>query len=282
MERRRVGWLAAAWLALGCGGTALETGTPNAAAGSAAISAGASSGGASSAGPSSAGPSTGGDVATPLPPIVGSGGAASPEYDGNAGGSDSYGYPSAAGAGGAHYAGSGPVIGTGGTTDGLCKTEPAPPLAAWQPRPSNDAQSVEQTLTESRASFVGTWRGVAHTQFVPSYPVLFTFSADGGYGGHCTSHSDYEPTDFDCCRALYYGTDKDSSLKQWSLTTVNADHSVNGDLDIIYGYEGSGFGESGYQGRIANLAFDATGNRARFDFVYGTLAWGSFELERAP
>jgi hypothetical protein len=43
-----------------------------------------------------------------------------------------------------------------------------------------------------------------------------------------------------------------------------------------------GFGESGYQGRISNLEFDAAGLRARFTFVYGDIIVGTYDLERTP
>jgi hypothetical protein len=42
----------------------------------------------------------------------------------------------------------------------------------------------------------------------------------------------------------------------------------------------AGFGGSGYQGKIVDLEFDATGNRARFAFVYGDRVGGSYDLER--
>ena len=190
------------------------------------------------------------------------------------------------GSGGAYYesVGGGPY-GTGGsaTSEPQCGPGATPaPLSAWQPRTAPN-QDVYSQLAEATQSLVGHWRGIANTQFVSPYEVEFTFSADGGYSGHCTSlPSDYTNGTPDCCRALYYGTDKDSRLKQWLLVSANANGTVNGDINIIYDYADAGFGESGYQGKVYLLEFDATGDRARFTFLYGELKWGTFDLQRIP
>jgi hypothetical protein len=273
MLSSHVGWVAVACGVLGCGGTALDTGKPGSdlgEVGSRTASAGAVSVGGRN-----------GEVSKPGPPAVDrAGGPNDPGNGSNAGGTDSYG-SNTDGASGARYAGSGSA-GTGGTTsEPYCPAGAPVPVRAWQPRPSVIGESVADSLAESRALLAGTWRGIAHTQFVPPYSVLFTFNADGGYSARCTEHSDALDDGLDCCRALYYGTDGDSSLKQWALTSAGPNRTVNGDLDIIYSYGDAGFGESGYQGRVVGLDFDATGDRARFSFEYGDIDWGSFDLERS-
>jgi hypothetical protein len=110
---------------------------------------------------------------------------------------------------------------------------------------------------------------------------VLSFHSDGSYSARCLEHSDYDGSSPGCCRALYYGTDQDTPLKQWTLSTADAADSTSGDIDIIYAYPPD-FGESSYQGEIRNLQFDAAGLRARFTFAYGNIIVGTYDLERTP
>jgi hypothetical protein len=257
----RVG-VVVAFAALGCGGTAVESGNGT--------------------GDGNAPEGAGRDDAPSGGPLVSAAGGPSSTYEGP--------YDSAGGA--PAYGGNYSVGGIGGLTgdageaglvgmDSDCSTpSPSPPLAAWEPETSPD-EPVGQLLADARTKLTGSWRGVVDSPFVPPYSIVMSFRADGSYSAHCSAHSDYDGSSPGCCRALYYGTDQDSSLKQWTLTTADASGKTSGDLDIVFGYSGE-FGESSYQGKISELELDATGNRARFNFLYGDRMAGTYDLERTP
>lgn len=153
----------------------------------------------------------------------------------------------------------------------------AAPFATWQEAAPAE-QSPAEVLAASTSSLVGSWRAIA-VLGKPRYALFVTFRFDGSYSAICRSNSDADGSG-GCCRAFDYGTDKDTDVKRWSLDDVSTAGEASGDLDIAYDYGDNRFAESGYQGRIVHLEFDATRNRARFDFHYGDFERGSYDLER--
>lgn len=207
-----------------------------------------------------------------------------PTDSGDAGNAGEGGYGAtdsgAAGGGGQVGSAGAPASGGAGSTEECSAGPIGPVFSLWQPGAPADA-TIGVLLSGARAKLTGNWRGQVDSAFRSLYWILISFNADGSYSAHCSEHSDYPGSSPGCCRAFYYGTDKDSSLKQWTLSTADDSGRTSGDLDIIYDYE-TAFGESGYQGEIVNLEFDATGNRARFDFLYGDIMAGTYNLERMP
>jgi len=132
---------------------------------------------------------------------------------------------------------------------------------SWQP--DQTPRTLDAALAHLKSGFPGHWQGVVTTPWVPPYDVTLTFGADGSYSGACRWSSNM------CCVAFYYGTDDDTSLKQYALDTVTAAGVVGGPIDIIYDYQAAGYAESGYQGDLRRVELDATGNRLRFEFWYG-------------
>jgi hypothetical protein len=137
--------------------------------------------------------------------------------------------------------------------------------------------SVQTQLALMRRALVGDWHGVVTTPWVPQYQVTASFGDDGTYSAKCDVHSD--ASDGGCCRAFYYGSDLDSELKRWSVSSVNADGSVNGDLNVAFCYDYCYL--PAWQGKLRNVHGDESGQRIRFEFWsddgYGPVA---FDLER--
>jgi hypothetical protein len=78
-----------------------------------------------------------------------------------------------------------------------------------------------------------------------------------------------------CCRALYYGSDRDSALKQWRLSSVGEDGTFSGELDVAFCYDGQACSAPAWQGELKKLEYDASGDRLRFEFWndrYGPVA----------
>jgi hypothetical protein len=153
-------------------------------------------------------------------------------------------------------------------------------LSPWQPRQVDLQQGVEEVLQTARALLVGSWHGVVTTPWTApySYSVQASFDVWGGYSAHCVQNSDYDGVG--CCRAFYYGSDRDTPIKQWRLSGVSQNGAVSGSIDIAFEYD-SGFDYPAWQGQLRGLVHDASGNRVRFEFWrddgYGPVA---FDLER--
>jgi hypothetical protein len=126
----------------------------------------------------------------------------------------------------------------------------------------------------------GDWRGAVTTPWTQPYSVLASFGADGSYSARCVENSDVDGGG--CCRAFYYGSDRNSALKRWSLTQASPDGSVSGSIDIAFCYDGEPCYAPAWQGELRRLERDATGNRLAFEFWrndgYGPVR---FDLERA-
>jgi hypothetical protein len=164
----------------------------------------------------------------------------------------------------------GPVGGMGGVTP--CAYPPvALELKEWhEPALPSTFDAALKRLT---TGMVGEWYGVVTTPWTEPYAVTLTFGEDGSYSGQCVWSSNQ------CCLAFYYGTDDDSELKRYELEGVTFDGEGYGTIDIIFGVDGS-YGESSYQGALENLELDATFDRLRFDFMYGTYGPLAFDLGR--
>lgn len=153
-------------------------------------------------------------------------------------------------------------------------------LAPFEPRASEDL-GVSTQLALARRALVGDWHGFVTTPWVDPYQVALSFGESGSYSARCEANSDFGTTGSGggCCRAFYYGSDRDSSLKQWSLTAVNADNSIEGNIDIAFCYDECYL--PGWQGKLRRVQYDQSGNRIRFQFWrddgYGPL---EFDLER--
>ena len=149
------------------------------------------------------------------------------------------------------------------------------PFVAYEP---DTGLSVQTQLALARRSLVGDWRGVVTTPWVAQYQVTAKFGDDGSYSASCDVNSDANTGG--CCRAFYYGSDRDSELKRWDVSSVNADGSVDGDLDVAFCYDDPCY-LPGWQGKLRNVHGDLSGQRVRFEFWrddgYGPIA---FDLER--
>jgi hypothetical protein len=195
-------------------------------------------------------------------------------------GATSVGGSAAAGAPDVAFGGS--FTGAGGDSgvDQSCESPVTRDLAPFNERAAEDATVTEQLAFASK-NLAGDWHGTVKTPWVPPYSVVASFNADGGYSARCEQSSDFTPGNQGCCRAFYYGSDRDSSLKQWSLSSVNGDGSVDGDLNVAFCYDDQECYLPGWQGKIHRLKFDQTSDRLRFDFMtddgYGPL---EFDLER--
>lgn len=148
------------------------------------------------------------------------------------------------------------------------------PFVALEP---DTELSVKSQLALARRALVGDWHGVVTTPWVPQYQVTASFGDDGSYSAHCDTNSD--ANNGGCCRAFYYGSDLDSELKRWSVSSVNADGSVEGDLDVAFCYQDCYL--PGWQGKLRRVHPDQSGQRIRFEFWtdegHGPIA---FDLER--
>lgn len=205
-------------------------------------------------------------------------------FNGSAGwgGSDvgGYGFGGDAGGGsipvGGGY-GFGGVAGAG-SVPASCESPVTTTLADFRPRAPNDATAT-QLLSDARSVVQGRWHGFVKTPWVPDYAVSLSFSSSN-YSAHCDQNSDYEGGP-GCCRAFYYGSDVDSPIKTWKLSSVNEDGTLNGLIDIAFCAAPDCL--PAWQGELRNLDYDATKNRMRFEFWrsdnYGPL---TFELERDP
>lgn len=149
------------------------------------------------------------------------------------------------------------------------------PFVAYEP---DTGLSVQTQLKLARRSLIGDWHGVVTTPWVPQYQVTASFGEDGSYSASCDLNSDANTGG--CCRAFYYGSDRDSELKRWDVSSVNADGSVDGNLDVAFCYDDPCY-LPGWQGKLRNLHGDQSAQRIRFEFWrddgYGPVA---FDLER--
>ena len=201
--------------------------------------------------------------------------------------------PTRPASGGAAYGGAGYLYGGSGgglvadggepnygTDDPICTSPVTTKLAPFEPRVPEDL-GVSTQLALARRTLVGDWHGFVKTPWVEPYQIVLSFGEGGDYSAHCESNSDFGTTGASggCCRAFYYGSDRDSSLKQWSLTSVGADNTIDGNIDIAFCYDECYLPI--WQGKLRQVDYDQTGNRVRFQFWtddgYGPL---EVELER--
>jgi hypothetical protein len=85
------------------------------------------------------------------------------------------------------------------------------------------------TFDELASGVIGTWVGCATTPWTPMYKVTFVLRQDGSY-----SAKSGEGLDGQRMLALYYGTDKDSPLKRYYLTDLQASGLGLGEIDIYW------------------------------------------------
>ncbi len=86
------------------------------------------------------------------------------------------------------------------------------------------------SFDELESGVIGTWIGCATTPWTPMYKVTFVLREDGNY-----SAKSGEGLDGQRMYALYYGTDKDSSLKRYYLTDLQASGLGLGEIDVYFG-----------------------------------------------
>lgn len=209
---------------------------------------------------------------TPVPATGGSGGSAAVANGGTA-------VATGAGSGTQGSAGGRDVYAPGDDlslgVDPRCTspiTRELSPFLALEP----EELGVQTQLALARRALVGNWHGVVSTRWVPQYQVSASFRDDGTYSARCDINSDVTGG---CCHAFYYGSDRDSELKRWSVSSVNADGSVDGDLNVAFCYGDCYL--PAWQGKVRRLHRAQTDQRIRFEFWtddgYGPVA---FDLER--
>lgn len=126
------------------------------------------------------------------------------------------------------------------------------------------------SFDELASGIVGTWTGCVTTPWTPMYAVTFVLRGDGTY-----SASSDEVLDTWEMTALYYGTDKDSPLKKYALTDLQASGLGLGEIDVYF--EGVG---SVNRDELRNIRL--MGDKLEFEMfhqaVYGPI---TFQLVRA-
>lgn len=152
-----------------------------------------------------------------------------------------------------------PVFFEGGGGFVCPETYPLPTLAEWLPRIVDSSLTVGQALAAASAAVVGTWQGVVTTAWMPEYPVHIEFRADGGYSSSCDVANA-------CCTALYWGTDADSELKRYVIDSVQRGGTLAGEIAMVWCYPDTGC-YVGWSGTLANIDYDASGNRIHFDLI---------------
>jgi hypothetical protein len=164
--------------------------------------------------------------------------------------------------------------------DVSCNSPVSDTLSPWVPREPDLDAPVSVVLAKARAVLAGSWHGDVTTPWRSPAAVVATFDGNGGYSAHCTQNTDYDGGE-GCCRAFYYGSDRDSELKQWSLDSVTEGGMVSGKLDVAFCSGDESCYLPAWQGLIEALEFDASENRVRFEFWrddgYGPVL---FDLER--
>ena len=85
-----------------------------------------------------------------------------------------------------------------------------------------------ERLAQVNRGVVGNWTGTVTTPWKPVYSIDMTLFADGHYATHCVPGS---PAD---CAALYYGTDEDSPVKTYHLSSVLTDGTLSGTLTMLF------------------------------------------------
>jgi hypothetical protein len=148
-------------------------------------------------------------------------------------------------------------------------------LAPFVPRTAEDLGVTEQ-LAQAREAVIGSWHGIVKTPWTEPYQIVASFDWEGGYTARCEQNSDVD-TD-GCCRAFYYGSDRNSPFKHWSLTSVNADHSIDGEIDIMFCDADGRCSAPAWQGELRKLEYDETGNRIRFQF-WRSDGYGPLEID---
>lgn len=264
-------------LALGCGGQSERFGgNDNAAAGDARAGGTAQADGTARANGTAQADGTAQGGTTTIATPSGAD-ASNPETSFGQGGAGTTAEPNPAAIGGAGPVGASGAAGHAGAT--TVTSSCTPPsfehvLSPWQdpPPPTDLKAELERVAT----GMVGDWYGIVTTPWTEPYQVNLKFGDDGGYSGACVWSSDQ------CCVAYYYGTDLNADLKRYTVNRISSGGVVGGDIDIIFGEEGS-FYESGYQGTLESIEVDADDGRLRFDFMYGgTYGPLQFDLERGP
>jgi hypothetical protein len=168
--------------------------------------------------------------------------------------------------------GAGPLQGD----DSQCTSPITRELSPFVSLEPDTGLSVQTQLALTRRALIGEWHGVVTTPWVPQYQVTASFRDDGTYSAKCDVHSD--ANDGGCCRAFYYGSDLDSELKRWSVSSVNADGSVSGDLNVAFCYDDCYL--PAWQGKLRNVHGDESGQRIRFEFWSDDHGPIAFDLER--
>ena len=85
------------------------------------------------------------------------------------------------------------------------------------------------SFDDLESGVIGTWVGCATTPWTPMYKVTFVLRNDGTY-----SAKSGEGLDGQRMLALYYGTDKDSALKRYALTDLQASGLGLGEIDVVF------------------------------------------------
>ena len=157
--------------------------------------------------------------------------------------------------------------------DRAASAETPPPRkedpSAWIPRcpssaststpralPQGDLAALRGYLDDIRAGVAGHWRGTTSTPWQPSYPVYVAFEADGTYA---TRSPEGTPV-------FYYGTDRDTDLKRWSLDELSLEGVASGRIDIAFDYGDDQFGLPGWSGELSDVTLDAEENRLQLTF----------------
>jgi len=175
----------------------------------------------------------------------------------------------------------------GGTANPVQCPDPSYPRPQWSPTEwvryvpvvPADRYFVDVMLDDIRAAMVGSWHGVANTPWTEPYAVDLTFSDDGHYSSRCSDFTQ------ECCLAFYYGTDRDTPLKQWRIESAALNGEVSGEIDIAFdngpASQDGQYGLPSWQGKLSHIERDATGDGLRFEFSrsdgYGPV---SYDLRR--
>lgn len=136
--------------------------------------------------------------------------------------------------------------------------------ARWDAKPIDDSESEYETLLTLVSGMTGSWQG---WRVVPEgwqdgdARASVRFNDDGTYYAHCLDQS------MECCLSFYAGSDRvfPERSRHFEIDEINTLRRGSGSIEVFFDYNGEP-GLPAWQGELANVELDASGDRLRFDF----------------
>ncbi len=133
--------------------------------------------------------------------------------------------------------------------------------------------SAAEGFEEVLEGFVGEWQGCVTTPWTNPFEVTVTFNEDGSYSAKRLDTDDPEQVR----SAFYYGSDDDSTLKQYEIETFQDNGKARGNITIYFDPTSTN------EGDLRDI--ELTGNTLRFEFwhrySYGPLVYNLVRVDQA-